>query len=252
MRGYDDIEIGGTDTAAPLALAARLALMERMVPLTGRIVLDAGCGAGGYLRALRARGVEAFGLEYSAAKVAAYQADGGEPTWIQVGDLRATPYPDGRFDVVLLNEVLEHVPDERAALRELYRVLRPGGHLLVFSPNRLYPLETHGVTLRATGRAIVPSRALGVPYLPLSLGRRLFHYPARNYWPWELRRLLAEVGFEIATTTYQWQTFENISASQPGWMRPVVPLLRRIARVAERLPTVRALGVSQVVLARRA
>ncbi|NIU60939.1 MAG: methyltransferase domain-containing protein, partial [Pseudomonas stutzeri] len=49
------------------------------------------------------------------------------------------PFPDATFDVVFSHEVLEHVADDRACVAEMVRVTRPGGRIVVFVPNRLYP-----------------------------------------------------------------------------------------------------------------
>ena len=117
--------------------------------------LDGGCGGGEYVVALRAAGVLAFGAEFLAEKVREQPA--GVPTGtILRADLEHLPYGPSSFDVVFLNEVLEHVPDERRALREVWRVLRPGGTVIILSPNRLFPFETHGVHLRRSGRRVPP------------------------------------------------------------------------------------------------
>jgi len=248
---YAGISVGGTDTAAPLNVAARLRMLESLVPLAGARVIDCGCGAGGYVRALRARGIDAVGVEYSAEKVAEYRSAGVEPERVEQGDLEALRFAAGSFDVAILNEVLEHVPDEKRALGEIHRLLVPGGQLIVFSPNRRYPFETHGVSWRATGRRIRPAQTLLLPYLPVSLGERVFDYPARNYWPSELRAMLEASGFALEPTRYLWQTFENISGTQPRWMQSIAPLLRRVSAACERTPGLRTLGVSQVVAATR-
>jgi len=56
---------------------------------------------------------------------------------VVVGDALALPYPDGTFDVVIASEILEHVPEDDAAIAELVRVLRPGGRLAVTVPRWL-------------------------------------------------------------------------------------------------------------------
>lgn len=246
------IEPAGGDTATPLNLRKRLALIERFAsPLAKRRVIDCGCGAGEYVRALRARGVDAFGVEFDQGKLAAETAlDGDLAARLSVGDLEALAFPDQSFDLALLNEVLEHVPDDGAALEEVCRVLRPGGRLILLSPTRLYPFETHGVFWRGTRRR-VPHSIPGVPWIPLALGTRLFDYWARNYWPWELRALVRRAGLRVTATGAVWQTFENISGHQPRWLAALRPLLRTLCGICERIPGLRAFGVSQLIVAEK-
>ena len=247
----DGVHIAGGDTATPLNLAKRVALIEALAGLRGRRLLDAGCGAGEYVEAFAARGADAWGIEFSAEKVRAYHARHPVSQRVTQGQLTAVPLPDGSFDLVLLNEVLEHTPDEIGTLTEMHRLLQPAGVLVVFSPNRLFPFETHGVSLRRGGRALSPW-VPGVPYVPRVLSRRWFAAWARNYWPWELSRLLAATGFRITRRAWAWQTFENISGRQPRWMVRAAPLLRQVAAVMEACPGVRCFGTSQVLLAAKA
>ena len=238
----------GSDTATPRNLVKRLAWIERSAgPLAGKQIIDCGCGAGEYVRALAQRGAQVWGIEYSEEKIRESRASGLPADRVTVGDIERMEFDDAHFDVALLNEVLEHVPDDRRGLREVHRVLAPGGTLVVFSPNRLYPFETHGVALRS-GKP-VPHYTPFVPYVPVRLG--VFDYWARNYWPWELRALVRESGFAIERTGYVWQTFENISGNQPGWMRAAGPFLRALSDACERIPGVNVFGVSQLVVARK-
>lgn len=240
------IAIGGGDTDKALNLQKRLDLIRQRVALRGRRALDCGCGAGAYVTALLAMGADAHGIEYSAEKVAQFRRREPASDRVQQGDLERLPHPDESFDFALLNEVIEHVPDEVRALREVYRVLKPGGTLAVFAPNRLFPFETHGITLRRSGRVLPPAFPF-IPYVPLGLGRRVFEFHARNYWPWELRQLLTAVGFRVIHRTWLWQTFENVSGRQPAFIRWIRPFLRAIAWFGERVPLLRGLGVSQVL-----
>jgi SAM-dependent methyltransferase len=252
MPGYGPIAIAGGDTAAPLNLEKRLRMLRPLLLRSKTRFIDCGCGAGEYVLALvRRDGVDAFGLEYSADKVTQALRHESLEDRVRQGDLEAIPFPDAHFDVAMLNEVLEHLPDERKALAEIRRVLRPGGALVVFSPNRWFPFETHGVVSRKTGRMIPPYVPL-IPYIPLAIGRRFFQYWARNYWHRELRDLLVGAGFRIESTGYVWQTFENISGTQPAAIRVARPILRGMASVLERTPLLKQFGVSQVVVARKA
>ena len=80
------------------------------------------------------------------------------------------PFDDGSFDVVFSHEVIEHVDDDRQAAREMVRVLAPGGRIVIFCPNRLYPFETHGHFWR--GKYHFGNTPL-INYLPNPLRNRL-------------------------------------------------------------------------------
>ncbi|MBU4268220.1 MAG: class I SAM-dependent methyltransferase [Acidobacteria bacterium] len=86
----------------------------------GKKILDAGCASGEYVDFLLPRGYDAYGVDLFPAKT--WQGPNRER--FSVGDIRHLPYRDGEFDTVLLMEVLEHVPDAEAALREIHRVSR--------------------------------------------------------------------------------------------------------------------------------
>lgn len=251
MANYAEIKVAGGDTATPLSLAKRIRLISRACDLTKVRFLDCGCGAGEYVFALRDEfGTDAWGIEYLEEKVAKGKANGRHAARIKQGDLQKLDEPDSSFDVALLNEVLEHVPDESQALLEVYRVLKPGGKLIVFSPNRLFPFETHGVRMRGTGARLSPAVPL-IPYVPIAVGRIFLDYWARNYWPYELRRLVREAGFITESFDYIWQTFENISGKQPVLIRKSRPVFRGIASFCEKTPLLRQFGISQVVIAQK-
>jgi ubiquinone/menaquinone biosynthesis C-methylase UbiE len=247
-HAYADILPAGGDTAMPLNLRKRLQLLQRHAPLRGQRVLDCGCGRGEYVAELLRLRADAYGIEYSADKV--HEAHPDVAARISVGDLGNIDAPDGSVDVVLLNEVLEHVPDERRVLSEIYRVLAPGGRLVLFSPNRRYPFETHGSALKGSGRK-VPHFVPFIPYIPLPVANTVLEFWARNYWPRELRRIVADSGLAIVHTDYVWQTFENISGRQPRLLTMARPVLRRLSSALESLPLVRSLGVSQLIVAQK-
>jgi SAM-dependent methyltransferase len=246
------IAVDGGDTAQSLNVHKRVTVVARAVDgLSGKRLLDCGCGAGGYAAAYAALGARVVGIEYNLDKLRASTARALDGAVFAGGDLERLPLADAVADVAVLNEVLEHVPDQGRALSELHRALRPGGQLVVLSPNRFYPFESHGVRLRHNGRR-VPVYVPFIPYLPLRLGTHFFDYWARNYWPWELRGLVREAGFDVVRTGYVAQTFEGISGPQPALVRALRPLLRAAVGAAEATPLLRAgFCVSQLVVARR-
>ena len=97
---------------------------------TGARILDAPCGAGALTMALGERGYKMFGADVDAA-AAALLGDA-----FTTADLsRSLPWPDGFFDAALSVEGVEHLENRHAYVRELARVLKPGGTLVLTTPN---------------------------------------------------------------------------------------------------------------------
>jgi ubiquinone biosynthesis O-methyltransferase len=106
------------------------------VDLRGRRVLDAGCGTGRATAALAGRGADVVAIDLGERLVARTRRRCAcRPL---VGSVMVLPFPDATFDVVLSTEVIEHVPDPALAVKEFARVLKPGGHLVLSTPNRLW------------------------------------------------------------------------------------------------------------------
>jgi SAM-dependent methyltransferase len=130
-RHLDDAERGHWWYRSMRALAADM-LGDRM--RSGLRVLDAGCGTGGFLRFLLDEGdfSGSAGVDVAAAAIERARTRVPEAD-LRVAALRELPFEDGVFDLVVLNDVLQHVADAEiaASLRELRRVLGDGGALLV-------------------------------------------------------------------------------------------------------------------------
>jgi len=112
-------------------------------------VLDAGCGRGRHLgETFRRPGVHALGVDRNLEDVTRtrnlmrlmeQEGEGGGGSWgILQADLTRLPFADNSFDLVICSEVLEHIPEDDQAIREIVRVLKPGERLAVSVP-RFFP-----------------------------------------------------------------------------------------------------------------
>jgi len=225
----------------------RLAMVERHAPLTGKRVLDLGSGLGEYVRAFSRQGADAIGCDIELPRLREGRQRSLDGEWERTAFLAAAgeslPFEDESLDVVVLNEVIEHVTDDRATLREVARVLRPGGRCVIFAPNRLYPFETHGIYFRK--RYIFGNIPL-VNWLPDPLRNRLVPH-ARAYLHGDWRRLIEGADLEILDHTYVYPGFDNIEARFGRVGRAV----RKFCYWAEGNP-LRRFGLSHLVILRRA
>jgi len=139
-------------------------------------ILDVGCGTGANLLMLSKYG-DAEGVDVSEDALAFCRERGLAN--VKLGAAEALPYDDGTFDLVTALDVVEHLDDDLAGLREMRRVLRPGGRVLLFVPTFMFLWGLQD---------------------DVSNHRRRYRMP-------ELQRVLEQAGFEVERTTYANITF---------------------------------------------
>ena len=214
----------------------RFNMIHQAVAMEGKRVLDVGCGMGMYTGAFAQHSEHVVGVEVEADRArAAYQQ---VPRVTQaVGE--ALPYVADSFDVVFSHEVLEHVHDDRLCVEEMVRVTRPGGYIVIFVPNRLYFMETHGIYWR--GVYHFGNKPL-VNWLPNGLRDRLAPH-VRAYTGRSLKRLFAGLPVELRVHTQIYPGYDNIVARRRGLGR----MLQTITYTLERTP-LRAMGLSHFLV----
>jgi SAM-dependent methyltransferase len=175
-------------------------------------VLDVGCGNGQRLLELEDLGCSALlGIEPSAG--AAEQARRHTRADIRTGLLEEAGLPDGHFQLVIMNQVLEHVPSPTATLSEAYRLLRHGGTLYLTVPNF----------------GSFEARMFGPYWSGLQVPAHLHHFTAEP-----LKRLLTQAGFRISmlrtdtTLAVTEASVEDWSRARPSRWRVAVSRLPRV------------------------
>jgi SAM-dependent methyltransferase len=139
-------------------------------------ILDVGCGTGANVKMLSEFG-DAEGVDVSEDALQFCRERGLDN--VKLGAAEALPYDAGTFDLVTALDVVEHLDDDVAGLREMRRVLRPGGRVLIFVPTFMWLW---------------------------GLQDEVSHHRRRYTLP-ELRRAMTEAGFEIERSTYANITF---------------------------------------------
>ena len=214
----------------------RLTLIRQYVLLEGARILDVGCGLGVYVRKLREFSDRVVGIDVDPGRL----REGARTTpGLMLAASESLPFGDASFDAVILNEVIEHVRDDAATLREVSRVVRPGGHVVIYAPNRLFPFETHGIYL---GQHFVFGNIPLVNWLPDPLRNRLVPH-ARAYTKRGIRRTYRDLNAHVRVETYVYPGFDNIIARH----RRLGRVLRSALYRAEHTP-LRVFGLSHFIV----
>jgi len=204
------------------------------------LVLENGCGVGMYVEKLTSLGSNVIGLEYDFERAVEARVN-SDKIFNAAGEF--IPLPSSIFDLILSHEVIEHVQDDRAAIREMIRVLRspdptsgkPGGRAVIFCPNRGYPYETHGVFWN--GKYYFGNK-LFVNYLPRALRNKLAPH-VRVYSRSDMQKLFVGLNVKFIERTVIFGAYDNIIAR----FGVLGKFLRAILQFLEATP-LKSLGLS--------
>ncbi len=172
-----------------------------LTAVPGGRLLEVGCGSGQALRVLGELGWDAEGVDFDRAAVERARARG---LAVRLGSLREQGYAAESFDAVVMSHLIEHVPDPLLVLEECRRVLKPGGRLVILTPNA-----------GSWGHAVFQEH-----WFALEIPRHLVVFDPRN-----LRRLVESAGLRVRrlVTTSRW--------AREIWIRSRE--IRRTGRVEE-------------------
>jgi len=196
-------------------------------------ILENGCGVGMYVKHLSTFGGTVIGLEYDFER--ATEARTQSPLILNAAG-EQLPLPSSMFDLILSHEVIEHVQDDRAAIREMIRALRSpdprsgrtGGRAIVFCPNRGYPFETHGIYWN---NKYYFGNKLFVNYLPRVLRDKLAPH-VRVYSRRDMQKLFNGLPVKFITRTAIFGAYDNLIARFGSFGE----ILRGILQFLEKTP----------------
>jgi SAM-dependent methyltransferase len=208
-------------------------LFEWLGATGGRTILDCGCGRGFYLKMLRHLGdarLAGVDLELPYLRKARRNTAELPDLLVASASIYDLPFPDASFDAVLLSEILEHVERDVDGLREVHRVLKPGGLALITVPHADYPFWWDPIN-----RTLEALFKTHIGHGPLA-GIWAFH--VRLYRPEELRRAVEAAGFDVEEERSQTHhTFPFVHNLLYGLGKPLLEsglLGKGLADVADR------------------
>lgn len=239
-QGLDQVALGNPSFVWRSGQERRLDMVLRYVGLDSAHFLDIGCGLGAYVNRIRELSDHTYGCDIDMGRVAQGASAGVGGLCAAVSE--SLPFADGAFDAILLNEVIEHVNDDRATILEALRVTKPGGRVVIFAPNRFYPFETHGVYL---GKRYVFGNIPLVNYLPNPLRARLVPH-ARAYTRSGLKRITAGLPAKWIDWRVVYPGFDNVVARKEVFGRALQKIAYRLEET-----WFRRMGLSHLLILER-
>ena len=233
---FQAIKAGSPSSYWSSGLQKRFDLIQEVVDLKGKKLLDVGCGIGLFMNKFAEAGAIPTGVEPDEKKV---KLANDERVKLSSGE--KLPFADETFDIVFMHEVLEHVDDDQLTINEIFRVLKKEGVFINFVPNRLFPFETHGIYL--FGKYIFGNIPL-VTYCPYLYNRLTPH--VRNYYYRNLRNLYSNHDYEVLLYTRVFPGFDGLSRRFGSVGRVLSSLLLKV----EKSP-LNIFGISHVLIVRK-
>ncbi len=207
-----------------------------------RKYLDVGCG-NGFITELVTPGFdEIVGIDVEEERLEDFRAHASDKPNFNILSMSAAEigFPAEFFSLITSFEVLEHVPDLDASVREIVRVAKRGAVVVVSVPQVWFPFENHGMRI---GNRVFSGKVLALPYIrPLHKKYSI----ARVFSSAEMDQLFLPRGMELLETGYASPQFERAAAQSDSWESKFL-FLRTFLDRCEGIPVLRALtGVSML------
>lgn len=222
---FESIKQGSPSSYWSYGLQKRLDLATDLINFNGEKILDAGCGIGIFMEKFSEFSDHVYGFDVDKRKIDIAKKSFKNVIVAGEGKL---PYENNMFDIIWSHEVLEHVNDDKEVLKELVRVLKPGGELIVFTPNRLWPIETHGIYI---GNHYEFGNIPFVTWLPNFIYKKLTPH-VRNYFDSDINNLLKNLPLKVIHHKHVFPGFDGLV----GKIGMLGKITRKLLNVAEKTP----------------
>jgi ubiquinone/menaquinone biosynthesis C-methylase UbiE len=202
--------LGKPGTAFSKGFQRRLDKVIEQVELKNKTILDQGCGEGVWLEAFSNftdwKNIYGFDVDPESISKLSALSPQLSASQLKVCPAEKLEFEDDKFDIVFSNEVLEHVENDRKSVEEALRVLKSGGKFIIFTPNRGWPFETHGMFFR--GKYIWGN----IPFLPWmpKFVRKKFSPHVRNYSNGDIKKLFKGTEGKIVFHKHVFPAFDKL------------------------------------------
>lgn len=181
-----------------------LGMVSKLADKNDKKALDAGCGPGAYIQPFLIFGYDVFAIDQSPGMIEKARENFPENdkarVTLKVSGIESIPFPDNYFDLVTNVAVLMYVPDVKKSIKEIYRVTKTDGTLIITVDNKKDFRDLIDVPMRLKG-LIRRIKAINKPAVPPLSGQNDQEVQARCYSPAEMRLLLESAGFVIDEQT---------------------------------------------------
>jgi len=235
-KTYERIKQGSPSLEWTSGLEHRLNLSKKYINFKNKKILDVGCGIGMFLSQFKELGSKVYGIDIDKEKI---QIAKNKFKNVFLAPSEKLPFRKDTFDIIWLHEVIEHVDNDVETMKECFRVLKPGGKIVIFAPNRLWLFETHGIYL---GDKYIFGNIPLVTYLPNKIYNKLTPH-VRNYTRKKLLNLINGVSYKKVYLKGVFPGFDKLSSK----IQILGKLIQRIFRVLEKTPLNR-FGISQFII----
>lgn len=152
----------------------RVNIIKKYLELEYKRILDVGCGIGDYAHQFQINGLkEVIALDVKISDISVGHSKYKNIHYI-IGDGQNISIRNSMIELVFINEVLEHVPNDESVIHETNRVLKNEGYLILFAPNKLYPWESHFLI---GNKSMFPF----LSWAPTTIRKCIFTFFKRNY-----------------------------------------------------------------------